>query len=91
MKVGALKKMLSDIPDDMMVLIPGEPNEGFTGLFFSPCEHDSGVIELGGDENTTLQEVEAFERDQLDLPTEKSFLLVPCGYFNEHDDTHKLN
>lgn len=91
MTVKKLKELLSNVPDEMKVLIPSQPTEGFTGVFFSPCEVDSTVIEMHGDENTTEEEVEAFENKALDIPGEKSFVLVPCGYYEEHDNSHELN
>lgn len=91
MTVKKLKELLAEVPEQMKVLIPGEPKEGFTGLFYSPCEIDSGVLEMGGDEHTTHEELDALENKALDLPSEKSFVLVPCGYFEEHDNKHQLN
>lgn len=90
MTVGKLKQLLKDVPDNMQVLIPAEPTEGFTGAFFSPCEEDSTVIEMGLED---LSEEEIQERELLnkEVPVEKSFVLVPCGYYEEHDNKHELN
>jgi hypothetical protein len=67
MKVKDLKKLLKGVDDEMDVLIP--LNGEFDGFFKSPCIEESGVNELGiGDEE--------------DNETEKSFILVPCGFFD---------
>lgn len=70
MTVKELKKLLKKAPDDMQVLIP--INGEFDGMFFSPCMGESGVSELGIDD----------EGDE----TESTFLLVPHGFFEiDHD------
>lgn len=69
MKVHELIKMLQKADPDMDILIPvsGE----FDGFFHSPCLEESGVAEMGLDE-------EGNERRE-------SFMIVPCGFFQEHD------
>lgn len=90
MTVKKLKEILENLPDDMKVLVPAQPTEGFTGHFFSPCEKDSEVIEMGGDETMTEEQFET--ADNLGtLVSDKSFVLVPCGFYEEHDDNHLLN
>lgn len=70
MKVRDLKQLLAKADDDMDVLIP-LTNE-FDGFFRHPCMEESGVTTLGVNEN---------------LGTEAdSFLIVPCGFFNDHTD-----
>jgi hypothetical protein len=90
MNVKKLKELLINLPDDMKVLVPAQPTEGFTGHFFSPCEQDSQPIEMGGDENTTEEEIDRAENLGT-LQSEKSFVLVPCGFYEEHDNSHELN
>jgi hypothetical protein len=90
MTVGKLKQILAGISDDTKVLIPSNPMEGFDGLFLSPCEEDSDLIELGLED---LDGEEIAERELLNnsAPTEKSFVLVPCGFFGERDHSHEMN
>lgn len=68
MTVKDLKEILKDAPDDLQVLIPmsGE----FDGYFKSPCSEETGISELGIDENSN--------------ETEPAFIIVPCGFFEEH-------
>ena len=69
MTVKDLKQMLNDVNENMQVLIPvsGE----FDGFFVSPCESESGAVDMSLDENLLVKET--------------SFVLVPCGFFEEHD------
>lgn len=90
MTVKKLKELLANVSDDMKVLVPAQPTEGFTGMFFSPCEEDSGELEMGGDETMTEEEFEKQENLGM-LKGEKSFVLVPCGFYEEHDNSHELN
>jgi len=69
MTVGELKELLKDAPDDMEVLIPADCLNGFTGQSFSPCTCDTGVSELGIDEDSD--------------ETQESFIIVPYAYFEE--------
>ncbi len=75
MTIERLKELIEDLPDDMQVLIPAEPREGFTGEMWSPCSQDSGVIglpdHLGVDEN--------------------KFFLCPCAFFNTENEHKHLN
>jgi len=76
MTVKDLRNMLEGVSDDMDVLIPmtGE----FDGYFKHPCIEESGVSELGVNENLGT--------------TAESFILVPCGFFDEnHDVSPELN
>lgn len=84
MTVLELKEMLADLPDEMQVLVPLNAGDGFDGAFFSPCLEESGEGEMGLED---LDEEEIAERKLLNEPpeTEKSFLLVPCGFFQEHE------
>lgn len=84
MNVKDLKEMLATLPDEMQVLIPLNAGAGFTGEFFSPCLEESGDADLGTED---ISEEDAKEYDLLNkpLPSEKSFILVPCGFFQEHE------
>lgn len=68
--------------DEMLVVVPVEPMEGFTGAFFSPCIEESGKIEMGAE---YLSEEDIAEHELLNKPvsTEPSFALVPCGFYEE--------
>lgn len=84
MTVKDLKQLLCGLPNDMQVVIPLNAGEGFDGMFFSPCNEESGEMELGTED---LSEEEIAERMLLNNPpkTEKSLALVPCGFFQEHE------
>lgn len=69
MKVKDLKQLLADADDDLDVLIP--MNGEFDGMFKHPCVEESGVLELGVDEDSDK--------------TEPAFVLVSCGFFEEHE------
>lgn len=86
MKVRDLKEILKDIPPDMTteefdelnVLIPSSME--FDGLFLSPCLKETGIGELGLNEEGDIPE------------TMKSFVIVPCGFFEErHGVPPELN
>ena len=66
MKVKDLKILLKGVDEDMDVLIPLNPI--FDGMFKHPCIVESGVGELGVNENLKT--------------TQEMFLLVPCGFFD---------
>lgn len=87
MTVKELKQILNEVPDDMQVLVPLNAAEGFTGEFFSPCIEESGEIGMGTED---LSEEEIKERELLNKPPaiEKSFTLVPCGFYEEHEGPH---
>lgn len=62
----------------MRVLIPMHPE--FDGFFKSPCVAESGVSSLG-----LYDEEEEKEARLLNKPVEEaSFILVPCGFFEEN-------
>lgn len=84
MTVGDLRKLTNGLPDEMDVLIPMNAGEGFDGCWLRPCLEESGVSELGFED---IDEEEAKERELLNNPpkTEKTFCLVPCGFFQEHE------
>jgi|GEM_PF-2423888 len=69
MKVKDLKQLLAEADDDLDVLIP--MNGEFDGMFKHPCVEESGVTELGLNEDSD--------------ETKPAFLLVPCGFFEEHE------
>lgn len=69
MTVGELKELLEGIDDNVEVLIPLD-KEVADGFFYSPCFETSGEIEVNVD-----------GLEDLDFITEKSFVLVPCGFF----------
>ena len=76
MTVKELKGILKDAPDEMQVLIPvsGE----FDGFFKSPCNEETGISELGIDEDSD--------------ETAPAFVIVPCGFFEEqHGVPPELN
>ena len=89
MKVKDLKELLKEADDEMDVLIPHDMSE-FTGAFLHPCVEESGVAELGIED---LDEEDIKEHKLLNkkLPSEKSFILVPCGFFSEKDHIHEHN
>jgi hypothetical protein len=90
MTIKKLKELITDLPDEMKVLIPAEPKDGFTGAFFSPCDQDSMAVDMGTEdlEEDEMKEMELLNKE---IPSEKSFVLVPCGYYDEHDNTHEMN
>lgn len=80
MTVKDLKELLAEADDDMQVLIP--LGESFDGAFLSPCMEESGIADLG------IYESEDDEKEAalLNKPiTEKSFVIVRCGFFQEHE------
>lgn len=91
MTVKELKKKLATMPDDMNVLVPVNPMDGFDGQFFSPCNEETGEVEMG------LDDIDDDEMNELkllgkEIRKEKSFVLVPCGFYDkEHDQTVELN
>lgn len=70
MKVKDLRQLLEGLDEDMDVLIP--MTDTFDGYWKHPCLEESGPAELG----MTEEEYG---------PTETSFVLVPCGFFEEHE------
>lgn len=85
MTVGKLKELLKDIPDEMQVLVPMNPMERFNGAFFSPCEEMTGVGDLGIEEET--DEMRLLNQESA---SEKSFVIVPCGFFEDHEDERQM-
>lgn len=80
MLVKDLMALLANAPDDMQVLISLNPE--FDGMFISPCNVESGVADLGIYEDENDEQQAAL----LDKPTsEKSFMIVRCGFFKEHE------
>ena len=74
MKVKDLKELLIDVPDEMLVLIP--VSDYFDGFFYTPCVAESGVSELGINENLKT--------------SEKSFVLCRHGFTDDDpDETQK--
>lgn len=85
MKVKDLKQMLEGVDDEMEVLIPMDMN-CFDGMFLHPCIEESGVADMGDD---YFEDEEELEEAILLGKTEniiKSFLLVPCGFFDDDVD-----
>lgn len=71
MTVKDLKLLLADADDDLQILIPASGE--FDGMFKSPCMEETGVAELGIEEDSD--------------ETMKSFCIVPCGFFEiSHED-----
>lgn len=89
MTVADLKKLLSGVDDDTMVLISktGE----FDGFFVSPCVAESGLSEItAGDDNASIEEQIEEQQDMTELdfelsPKQKVFMILPHG-FTEHPD-----
>ena len=81
MNVGQLKILLDGVADDVQVLIPLDTN-CFDGFFYKPC------IEESGEADTPIDGFEDY-----DFMSEKSFLLVPRGFFDDvpEDTSHELN
>ena len=73
MKVKDLKRMLEGVDDEIDVLIPMDMG-CFDGMFLHPCIEESGVADL--EEAMLLNKATYI----------KSFLLVPCGFFDEDID-----
>lgn len=87
MTILELKNIISELPDDMEVLVPAHPMEQFDGSFFSPCVMESGI--MSSPEIRTEEDYEdAMENEAIGLPIKEieSFHLVPCGYFSKHGD-----
>jgi len=90
MTVKDLKELLNGVDENMDVIVPLNAGDGFDGVFFSPCTEESGEGEMGLED---LDEEEIAERKLLNRPPEtaKSFILVPCGFFEHKDVSHELN
>ena len=74
MTVKELKNLLEDAPDEMMVIIPA--GEDFDGFFYSPCLEESGIAEMGVNENLKT--------------TENAFALVRCGFLEgDHEGSRQ--
>jgi hypothetical protein len=89
MTVKQLRKKLEGIDDNMKVLIP--LTQEFDGAFYSPCSVDSGVSAMGTGEYLSEEEAKEMELLNKPIPEEDSFLLIPCGFFEEKDHSHELN
>jgi len=89
MKVKDLRELLEGVDDEVDVLMPYDMSE-FTGMFLHPCVEDSGISELGTEDldDEDFAELELLNKKP---PSEKSFILVPCGFFEEHDNAHENN
>lgn len=91
MQVKDLKKLLEEAEDNAIVIIPLNPSEGFDGAFFSPCVEESGYAEFGEEyiDEEDLAEMKLLDKEE---KKEKSFVLVPCGFFdNEAHEKKALN
>ena len=90
MTVEDLRLMLDGLPGDMPVVCPLNAGQGFDCIFFSPCLMESGEADLGlidaEDDIEEFDEIEAI----LDPPSEKSFILVPCGFFEIHEEQERI-
>lgn len=90
MTVGELKALLSESPDDnIQVLVPSTME--FTGVFYSPCNIDSGMTSVGTDMELTEEDIQEAILLDKPLPEEPAFLLVPCGFGDEKDHSHEMN
>lgn len=80
MKIKDLKKLIEGCDEDMDVLISltGE----FDGCFVHPCLEESGEADLG----IYQSEEDEKEAELLNKPiTQKSFVIVRCGFFKTHE------
>lgn len=84
MIIADLKELIAGLPDDMEVFCPMNPMEGFTGAFYSPCLVESGKIVMGTEELSD-EEIAEYELLERPLPGEDTFVLVPCGFYEEHE------
>lgn len=89
MTVKQLKEKLASLSDDMQVIIPVEPSEGFTGIFFSPCVKESDVIIIPL-EDLDEDDLEQYTLLNKEIEQEESFCLVPCGFFDK-EPHHNMN
>lgn len=89
MKVKDLRKLLEGVDDEMKVLIPLDMKE-FTGEFVHPCIAESGVAGLGT-EDLNEEDIAEYKLLNKEIPSEESFVLVPCGFFEEKDHAHENN
>lgn len=81
MTVAELKKKLEGLDDNMEVLIP--VSQEFDGLFYSPCENESGVIWIPTDTTITAEDAQEMELLNKPVPEKDVFVLMPCGFFDE--------
>lgn len=78
MTVKEARELLSEKPehltqeefDDMQLIIPF--GETFDGIFVSPCMGESGVTEIGVEEDSD--------------ETKESFIFAPHGFFEEESE-----
>ncbi len=92
MNIKQLKQLLEGLDDDMVVLIP--TSHEFDGIFYTPCSQDSGVSQMGTAINLEEEDIKEMELLNKEIPSEDTFLLIPCGFFdmdNQFDDNHLLN
>jgi hypothetical protein len=89
MTVKDLNEMLLGVDENMQVLIP--INKEFDGMFYSPCNIESGVNTVGTDNDLSEDDVQEMELLGKELPEENVFMFVPCGFFEEKDHSHELN
>lgn len=89
MTIKDLKEKLSGLPDEMEVMIPLNAGSGFDGMFFSPCMEESGEAGFGT-EDLSEEEIEEYKLLNKPLPEEKSFVLVPCGFFEAHEELEQI-
>lgn len=89
MLVKELKQLLKGINGNMKVLIP--ITDEFNGIFYSPCIYESGLGTMGTDFSIDEEEIRERELLNKEIPSEDIFLLVPCGFTEEHDNSHQLN
>ena len=87
MNVGQLKKLLEGVPNDVKVLIPF--SHEFDGIFYSPCNVDSGMCKVSTDPDLEPEDIEEMQLLNKPLPEEDAFMLVPCGFAEEDEDGEK--
>lgn len=88
MTVGELRNKLLGVDDSLTVLIP--VSDEFNGAFYSPCVEETGVKKMGT-EYISEEEITEMQLLNKQIPEEDSFILTPCGFWEEKSNLHELN
>lgn len=89
MNVGQLIEKLKNVDPNMKVIIP--MGQEFDGRFYSPCNQDSGVGQMGTDPSLSVEDIKEMELLGKEIPEEDVFFLLPCGFRQEKDHSFELN
>lgn len=89
MLVGEMRKLIDGADDNMKILIP--ISNKFDGCFYSPCNVDSGISQIGTDPEMGKEEIEEAVLLNKPIPEEDVLLLLPCGFDEESNHKHELN